>query len=147
MAVDTYNLKEVIITVNGIPMSGFGDNDALTVEYQEDAWTTKTGADGEVVRSRTNNEVALFRLTLMQTSEANQVLQAAILLDKAIGRTLFGVGMVDLNRSEVLSGTDCYIQQSPQRQYNKEAGEREWVIVIPRLVEGPLSGVDWGFPI
>jgi hypothetical protein len=146
MAVDTYNLKEVIISVNGIPATGFGDNDALTVEYQEDAWMTKTGADGEVVRSRSNNEVAFFRLTLMQTSEFNQVLQAAVLLDKQFGRTLFGVSVVDLNRSEVLSGADCYIQQSPQRQFNKEAGEREWTIVVPRLVEGPLSGLDFGFP-
>jgi len=149
MALKTYNLAEVAISINGIEMTGFGENDAITVEYAEQAWQTVVGADGEVTRSRTNNELARATLTLMQTAVANAALQAAVFADKEFGTNIFAFSLEDLQRSEVLFGSDCYIEQSPTKAFNKAAAERVWVIVIPVLNESPLSGFDpsdFGFP-
>ena len=46
MSVRTYDPKQVIITVGGVPMSGFADGTFLTVDRDDDQWAKVTGADG-----------------------------------------------------------------------------------------------------
>ena len=53
--IDTYNLKDIAITVGGIPLSGFGENDAVTIDYGEEIWSLTVGCDGEMARSKNNN--------------------------------------------------------------------------------------------
>lgn len=43
MSVRTYDPKQVIITVGGIPMSGFADGTFLTVDRDDDQWAKVTG--------------------------------------------------------------------------------------------------------
>jgi len=147
MSLKTYNLKEVILTVNGIPVSGFGDGDAVTVEFSEEAWTMVVGADGEVTRSRTNNESGSFQVTLMQTSEANGIFQQWMQQDKLFGRALVGVTLTDTTRGEVIAATQCWIEQTPSREFNRDAGSRVWTIMAPRLVDEPLSALAFGFDL
>ena len=49
MSVRTYDPKQVIITIGGVPMSGFSDGTFLTVDRDDDQWAKVTGAGREQV--------------------------------------------------------------------------------------------------
>ena len=63
MAVRTYDPKQVIITVGGVPMSGFADGSFLTIDRDDNQWTKVTGADGTSTRIKSNNRSGNMTIT------------------------------------------------------------------------------------
>ena len=74
MALFTYDPAQVVITIGGIPMSGFSEATFIELAYTEPTWNMITGADGLTTRSKTNNYTATLTLTLKQSSVSNDVL-------------------------------------------------------------------------
>ena len=52
-----YNAKDTTVTVNGVNITGFGE-DMLSVEKDEEFFSTSVGAQGDVVKSEINNSLA-----------------------------------------------------------------------------------------
>ena len=55
MSVYTYDPKAVILTVGGIPISGYSEGTFIDVTRNEPTWNLVVGADGLVTRGKTNN--------------------------------------------------------------------------------------------
>ena len=133
-----YNAADVSIIIAGIPVSGFDDGDFLTVERDEDAYTKKVGTDGEVTRSKTNNKSGSATLTLMQTSAVNVLLSALHALDELTGNGVGPFLAKDNSGSTIHTAQNCWIRKMPASTFSREAGAREWVIDLDKLI--PTEG-------
>lgn len=127
----TYSPKRCVLTVAGIRVEGFSDNDMFTVSLDERSFVKFIGADGDVARSHNPATSGKFVLSLNQTSTANQVLSGLLQADvlENTGRLVFPVTLYDLNSNGTFYlGLNCWIEGVPESGYGKAVGTREWVI-------------------
>ena len=61
-----YNPKDVTVTVDGIYLTGLGE-DMITFAYDEERFTTVVGAQGDVVMNESNNHLATATLAMQST--------------------------------------------------------------------------------
>ena len=131
-----YDIGSVVGVFNGIPLGGFGDDTAIEIEYNEDDFTLQMGVDGDGTRSKTNNGSATITITLMQTSETNDLLNAIRQLGINSPSGVLGIGpfmVKDLNGRELHSAEKAWIKRAPNAPFGKEAGPREWVLETASL--------------
>ena len=129
MAVKTYDPANVSAIYGTIPISGYSEDSAITVEHDEDDWTLQMGVDGEGTRSKTSNRSATVTISLMQSSATNDLLSAERELDI---NTPGGTGgkpfiIKDNSGTTLFSMETAWIQKPPTAELNREATAREWV--------------------
>ena len=133
MAVRTYDPKEVIITIGGVPMSGFSDGTFLEVSRSEPTWTMVTGADGYVTRGKTNNFSGLVTLTLKQSSPSNDVLSGFIQLDELTNSGIVPILIKDLSGNSTYFSAQGWVMQYANSTFGKDINDREWTIQLATL--------------
>lgn len=133
MSIESYDPRQVIILIGGIPMSGLADGTFVSIERQEDAYTAVSGADGQVARVKSNNAIGTLTLTLMQTSNSNQVLSAFALADQRNNSGTFPVLIKDNEGTTLIFSAEGWIQRMPTVEYSKDMSNREWIITLSEL--------------
>lgn len=123
----TFNLKRCLITVNGVPVSGFADGDACTAARNEDSYSLTVGADGEALRNRTNNNSGRITFNLLYSSPLNTVFQALGTLDEASGLGQAAILITDLNTGGSVFAARAWVVKPPDFTVGMEAGAREWI--------------------
>lgn len=131
-----YDLGEVTCNFLGIPLDslgGWGDGGGIEIEFEGDSFEDKKGADGSVVRSKTYEQRATVKLTLLQTAGANAVLSGVLNLDRKASNGA-GVGPLlirDRQGLTVIAGTKCWVKGSPKTvKFGQSAENLEWMIRI-----------------
>ena len=139
----TYNMNEIEFLVAGVPISGGGENDFLSVGRDEDSFTKMTGADGEVVRSKTNNLGGRITVTLRVTSPANGILQGMALTDEVTGAVVVPVNVrVPANGLEIFA-EEAWLLRMPNIPLGKTVGEVQWVFDCAALRQVRLDATDY----
>jgi Bacteriophage KPP10, Structural protein ORF10 len=128
MALLNYNPKDVSIIIGTQIMKGFADGPFISVEYDEDAFNKKIGADGEGTRVKTNNFAGRYTLTLDQASESNDYLSGLAALDRASGAGVVPVTVRDVNGNTLYFSESGWVLRIPTMEFGKEAADREWVL-------------------
>lgn len=124
---DTYNPKDISLTVAGILISGFGD-EKVKVRRDADIWGDESGADGDVVRFGTNDKRGEFEFTLQQTSASNLHLSALAKTDELTGAGTIPTIVNDARGNDLHVAPTSWIKQIPEAVYNKGVSVRTWVI-------------------
>jgi hypothetical protein len=133
----TYSADEIVAVFGNIIMNeGLADGTFITVEWDEDAYALSVGADGEATRSKTNNRAATITLTLMQTSDVNDLLSTQYLLDinSPGGAGVAPFLLKDTQGRTLMAAEQCWIQRAANVEYGREATTREWVLRTSSLV-------------
>lgn len=133
MAVRTYDPADVIVSIGGVPMSGYADGTFVTVARDEDAFTKVSGADGEVSRAKSNNRSGMLTLTLLQTSMSNNVLSAFALADEIANAGIVPVLVKEIGTSTILMSGEGWIKKFPDVAFSKDVETREWVLDLATL--------------
>ena len=127
-SVKTYDPTSVFIAINGLPLDGWADGSFITIERDEPAFTTQVGADGEVSRSKNVGNTATAKISLHQTSKANQILWEMYQADRLSGG---GIGAFMMREAgNIVLAAECWVEQVPTVEYAKEGGPREWTIKL-----------------
>jgi hypothetical protein len=140
-----FNIKDLAISLSGVPLDagGFGDDDVLSIEWDEDQWETFTGADGEVTRSATNNYQATATLRLSQTSDVNDRLSALLHADLALPNGA-GAGAFmckDVHGRAVISSERAWVNGFPKEvKFGKGTKVWEWQIKLANARTSVLGG-------
>lgn len=141
-ALKIWDLDQLAVNVLGVTInSGYGEGEVIKIEFAEDQFVTKRGADGEVTRSKTYCGEATITLTLMQTASANALLSAVHQVDLA-GHNGAGVGVFgikDLGGATTYFASKAWIAGPPNPTYGREATHRDWKIMC-----ADLKGVEGG---
>lgn len=128
MATFTYDPKSVIITIGGVPISGYADGTFLEIVADTQQFTKVIGADGYTTRVKSNNYGALATLTISQSSPSNDVLSGFLALDRASNAGIVPVLIKDLSGSTIFFAGTGWIRQFPDVTFGNEINNRAWQI-------------------
>lgn len=120
----SYNPKSTTVTVNGIYLTGLGE-DMITFEFDEERFTTVVGAQGDVVVNEMNNNLATMTIAIQATSP-----QYKTLLKYAKQGTTFPVWAVNKSIGERCGGTKARFKNPPEVAYGAELEDREFEIQV-----------------
>lgn len=140
MALQTYSFDQVIVTYGGIPLEGFADGDAISIEYPE-GWTMQKGAGGAVTRSRVQDPTAMVTLRLQQTSPSNAVLAGFYEADRAARTSATALPLLIRDRrsgGELFAAQSGWVSQKPAMTFAEESGPREWTLTTHNAAGVPL---------
>lgn len=132
-----YDADQVNISLAGIPLSGYADGEFLRIERESNAFDDVVGTDGEVTRSKTNDDRATATVRLMQSSGSNDLLSVLYNSDK---NTPGGVGVGpflarDAQGRAIFTAEKAWIAKAPNVVFDRTATEREWVIRMATIIE------------
>lgn len=130
MSVRTYDASEVVVSIGGVPMSGFTDGTFVEVSRNEPTWNMVVGADGLVSRSKTNNFSGTLTLTLKQTSPSNDVLSGLLAADELSNQGVFPILIKDLSGNSLYFSAQGWISQYANSTFAKEITDRTWTISL-----------------
>lgn len=138
MAVATYDPSGLTLSVFGSVPHGLADGTFLTIERDEELFTTVQGADAEVARAKIPGSLGTIRLGLLQTSTFNAVLSAAVVADGASGA---GIGPFVLREGNtVIASGECWVRAVPSVEYGKEINAREWTLTVAKFAVFVVGG-------
>ena len=124
MAVTNYNAKDCTITVNGVYITGLGE-DMITGSKDEDFFSTSVGAKGDVIVNEVNNNLGTIELTIQATSP-----QRNYLMKLATNRTTFSIWVVNKSIKERFGGTRARVKTFPEHSDSKEASDLKFSIQV-----------------
>ncbi len=124
----TYDPKKVIITFGGVPIGGFADGTFIQVDPNGDSFAKKVGADGEVVRSLSNDNTHTVQITLLQTSLSNAYLRTVLNTDKITGLAMLPLSISDLNGVELKFWPQAWVSVEPGFGRAKEDTDVQWTL-------------------
>lgn len=124
MLFSKYNAKDTTVTVNGVNITGFGE-DMLTIEKDEELFSTSVGAQGDVVKSEINNPLGTSTLTVQVTSP-----QYPYLLKLAKQSDPFPFWYTNKSLGERSGGTMANIKNYPEIVRGAEAEDVEFEFQI-----------------
>lgn len=132
----TYDPGQVIVTFGSIALTGgFSEDSFLKFDPADKLYSTKVGASGEVVRSRSRNRMGTFTLSLMQSSILNDLLTAIVTAGQLGQADVYPFQIKDLNGTTLLVAKNAWIEDRPHAEWAKEAGQREWIFAGQEWVE------------
>jgi hypothetical protein len=140
-----WNLKDLTVSLNAVPLSdgGYGEDEVMQLEWEEDQFVAFVGADGEVSRATTNNGLATVTLTYAQTAAANDRLTALLKADIAAPNGA-GAGMFqarDVNGRMVVGAERAWVMGYPSVTLGKTIQTIEWKI---QLADAAISSFIGG---
>jgi hypothetical protein len=127
MALATFDPAEVVITIGGVPMSGYADGTFALLTRSVDAYSMVTGADGLTTRVKSNNRSGTLTLTLTQTSPSNDALSGFALLDELSNGGVVPIQVKDLSGTTVLFSATGWVRKIPDVEYSNILSNREWI--------------------
>lgn len=139
-----WNIKDLQISLNAVPLSdgGYGEDEVMQLEWEEDQFTAYVGADGEVSRAATNNGLATVTLTYAQTAAANDrlsaILKADMLATNGAGAGLYQAR--DLNGRMVVISERAWVMAYPSVTLGKTIQTVEWKIQLADASMGSFIG-------
>ena len=128
MALSTFDPASVVITVGGVPISGYADGTFALLTRSVDAWSMVTGADGLTTRVKSNNRSGTLTLTLTQTSPSNDVLSGFAVADELSNSGVVPILIKDLSGTTVLFSATGWVQKFPDVEYSNILTNREWIL-------------------
>lgn len=145
-----YDLKLVVCTIGGVAISGYGENDAISFEWDENIVTKTVTADGKVQFSRNNNRGLTATITVSQLSRSYALL--ASMLEAQHGEN---TGVVppailplpfylhDPSNGDTITSQDTVFVTRPAPSKGKTVGEVQFEVCLPdpRNVHGPLNAL------
>lgn len=139
--VTTYDPKKVIITLGGVPITGFADGTFVQIDPNSEFFTKKVGADGEVVRSMSNDNTHTVQITLQQSSVSNDYLSSVHTADKLLGKGMLPLSITDLNGTTLHFWAQAWVQTDPSIGYAKETTDRQWTLHTGQEAGGNNGGI------
>lgn len=138
MSLKRYDAAQVTVVLMGILIdSGYSEGEFLTIAQDAPDYEKYVGTDGQVGRSRTNNNSATLKLKLMQTSDGNTFLGA---LRTAGLLAANGADIGPLLIRDRVSGTctytasKCWIAAPPAVSFDNKVTMAEWTLECADLV-------------
>jgi hypothetical protein len=130
MSVRTFDFKQVILTVGGIPISGYTEGTAIEIIRNNPTWAIVVGSDGLVTRGKTNDFSGTLTITLKQSSPSNDVLSGFLALDEATNSGVVPVLVKDLSGNSIYFSARAWITQYPTSTFGKDISDRVWAMSL-----------------
>lgn len=138
-ALKTYDIATVVFTLGTIfiDSGSLGEDGGYTVEGEGlTRFTEKVGAGGQVTVSRVNDKRIRIKVALMETSKYCRPIDDLVRAQALPGPVLpCTCSLVDLITGDSVSDAYAVVTETPGPSKAKEAGMREWTVLLPNGAE------------
>lgn len=135
----TYDPKKVMVQFGNRQITGFSEDDIISIQPNGDGVQTYVGADGEVQRSLDPNRTFNVEITLANTSKANDYLSTCYNMDNANGNGIKPLLIKDLSGTLLFFAEKAWVSNFPQAGRGRQINTNTWTITTD-AVEGPMIG-------
>ena len=133
MPLHTFSPADHVVNFQGFELSGFADGTFIEASFDSPAFSDVAGADGEVARAASADERGKVTITLLQTSQSNDVLSGRLALDR-LTKVAFGPVLIkDLRGTTLVQGAEAWLEKSADVSLSKEVQGRAWTIRVAHL--------------
>jgi hypothetical protein len=140
-----FSPKLVVINLAGLLIDkGFAEDSLIKVTYDAPRFEDVVGVDGEVTRVQQYDQRALVTLSLMQSSDANDLMSALLIRDQNTPNG-GGVGaflLKDLQGTTLVRSPTAWVKGFPETEFAKKVTSRNWEIRLANAV--PFVGGNVG---
>jgi len=139
--IKTYDLDRVILVVGGLPVNGFGETDAVSIEPVEQRTVVSYTADGQATASRSGVRGYRATITVSETSLGYKTLAGLQAVQRAQNPIVqMPFALEDLNNGDSVIDQYAVFTDAPTISKGKTVGERVFVIELtaPVVLEGAL---------
>ena len=123
--VNTYNPSDVYLIICGHQCTGWQD---ITVERSTPAFKHIKGIRGKHTRVRDVDSSAIITITVMQTSETNDILSEVHRQDIENGTGRLELSLIDRSGSTLISSIEAYITSYPSKTFSDTIEFIPWTI-------------------
>lgn len=128
MPVKTYAAIEVQVVVGTRALRGKSEGSFVKLARDEDSFSKKVGADGEVSRAATANKSGTVEVTLDATSEDNAYLQQLMNTDENTKNGIVPVKVIDNSGTFVGLSTQSWVRKPADQDLGRDVKERTWIL-------------------
>lgn len=135
MPVRTFDLKNVVCTVGGVPISGYGEEDAVRFDWVGDLVERQETVEGGIIYARRLGREVLCTITLMATSRAISLLQGLFTAQHGVPAVIVPLPFyfVDPALGDFVSG-QCVFLRHPLPSKGRTVGEVEYQLSLSNPV-------------
>ena len=127
MALKVYSADEVTVTFAGILLEAENDDAFVSIEKTNETFTPRTGINGHMTRSRTNDGLYRVTVTLPQSSDKNILLSSLHNGDKLVnGAGVAPFTVTDTNGTTNFISPEAWIVTDPTVAFAAESDAYEW---------------------
>lgn len=123
----SYNPSLVTMTWAGQIIGGFAEGTFIEVERNEDAFSLVVGAGGEAARVMNRNRSGRVTLTLLASSQSNDVLSAIQNTDELSATGVAPLFLKELNGTTACHSENAWLMRPANVERAKEMSEVQWV--------------------
>lgn len=119
-----YNAKDCVITVDNTYITGLGE-DMVTGSKDEDLFSVSVGAQGDALKSVTNNDLGQITLTVQPTCPQKKFLLSLMKKEEP-----FPIWVTNKKLGERFGGSYANILTAPEMARSAEASDMEFVFQV-----------------
>lgn len=138
----TYDPKKNIIIYGGRQLTGFAEDDMITIKPLGDGMQIYSGADGEVGRSVDPNRTFEVKVSLATSSKSNDYLSGCYNKDRRTGSYMLPLTIKDLSGSTLFFAKQAWVQNFPESKRGRKIGNQDWTFNTGQVNDPVIGGND-----
>lgn len=147
MMLTQYSPKDVVVSFNGINITGFDETDMITITRNQDLVNETVGAQGDLQLTVVHDRTGQVDFTLLQNSNSNVALEAFLLGTAITNKIIIAeIAIVDMNTGASYLAHNAYLKSMPDYAFGSDNNSRTWSFGCEQieLITPQLSGLSIG---
>lgn len=138
----TYDPKKNIIIYGGRQLTGFAEDDMITIKPLGDGMQIYSGADGEVGRSVDPNRTFEVKVSLATSSKSNDYLSECYNKDRRTGSYMLPLTIKDLSGTTLFFAKQAWVQNFPESKRGRKIDNQDWTFHTGQVSDPVIGGND-----
>lgn len=138
----TYDPKKNIIIYGGRQLTGFAEDDMITINPLGDGMQIYSGADGEVGRSVDPNRTFEVKVSLAISSKSNDYLSECYNKDRRTGSYMLPLTIKDPSGSTLFFAKQAWVQNFPESKRGRKIDNQDWTFNTGQVNDPVIGGND-----
>lgn len=138
----TYDPKKNIIIYGGRQLTGFAEDDMITIKPLGDGMQIYSGADGEVGRSVDPNRTFEVKVSLATSSKSNDYLSECYNKDRRTGSYMLPLTIKDLSGTTLFFAKQAWVQNFPESKRGRNIDNQDWTFNTGQVNDPVIGGND-----
>lgn len=138
----TYNPKKNIIIYGAKQLTGFAEDDMITIKPLGDGMQIFSGADGEVGRSIDPNSTYEVTVSLATSSKSNDYLSNCFNKDRKTGNNMLPLIIKDLSGSTLFFAKQAWIKNFTESKRGRKISNQDWTFNTGQVDDPIIGGND-----
>lgn len=135
----TYDPRKVIVIFGNNQITGFSEDEMVTIAPHGEGMQLYSGADGGVARSIDPDHTFEVTLHLATSSKSNTILSNAYNNDRATGQYIQPLLIKDLSGQTLFSAGQSWVSNFPESTRGRTIDTQDWVLQTGN-VDAPIIG-------